>query len=434
MCTETSNGLQAKTQQGAGWLVLTLPIINCRHVIPKLSIVLRRVSAQAVTPSEAFLGHLQNSRVHMMESVAPSSRKQYATGFNRWQLFVYEIGTTWDMQVVPEGVSAALCGLSFTVACFVGFLAFLRDGGDNNEPIEPHSACNYMAGARFFLKNHNVDTSECDASEAIKTTKQGMRLAFRTQHGNTVADRQRLPFTMDLIVFCITTMLAPRLFVMDHFTELAFLMGIGFIFRKCEYIKCAQTDHHLRAMDVTFVFRLMSGEDVFVLAHLAYDMDPKFLTEVIIFIRSAKNDYEGVGNKVCCGVRVTSDTVPYCLATEMFVFNKLARPHATHPFLSYRGQWVYDGAHLSQAMKTTAVHKGLDPNRFAQYSLRIAAACILAALDYPDSAIRKAGRWKSDVFIRYIRQSHSTMQKISGSIFSTTSLNFDDVRRVATGL
>ena len=208
-------------------------------------------------------------------------------------------------------------------------------------------------------------------------------------------------------------------------------MDNGFIFRKCEYIKTKGTDHHLRAMDVTFVFRLTPDTEVFVLAHLAYDMDVSALVEVIVFIRSAKNDHEGVGNKASVPVHPISPDAPFCLATDMFVFNKMARPHANDPFLSFQGKWCYDVSHLVQAMKFVAVRKGLDPARFSQYSLRIAAACILAASGVPDSAIRKAGRWRSDTFLRYIRQSRRTMNLISSTIFSLASLSFEDIRRIA---
>ena len=101
---------------------------------------------------------------------------------------------------------------------------------------------------------------------------------------------------------------------MDQFTKLALEMGIGFIFRKCEHIKTKGTDHHLRAMDVTFVFSLTPDTEVFVLAHLAYEMDVSALVEVIVFIRSAKNDHEGIGNKACAPVHPISPDAPFCLS------------------------------------------------------------------------------------------------------------------------
>ncbi len=44
-----------------------------------------------------------------------------------------------------------------------------------------------------------------------------------------------------------------------------------------------------------------------------------------------------------------------------------------------------------------------------------------------------AGRWKSDVFMRYIRLSVNTHEYIASTIFAFKSMSFDDVRRVAPG-
>ena len=118
----------------------------------------------------------------------------------------------------------------------------------------------------------------------------------------------------------------------------------------------------------------------------------------------------------------------------MFVLNADARPLADHPFLSYRGQWSYDVSHLNAAIKWTVAKCDLDPHRFDSVSLRIAGACILAAANVPDYLVRKAGHWKSDVFLRYIRMSVSTHELVASTIFSLSSLSFNEVRRVASGI
>jgi len=336
------------------------------------------------------------------------------------------------MARVPPGIAAALDGLSWPEACVIAFLSFLRDGSDRRGVVEPSTAFNYLCGARFFLKNHNVDTSFMEGSEAITTVKRGMMLAFRATSGNQVADRVILPFTLDLIVDCIAVELS-QFIVMDRFTAMALKLGLGCLFRKCEYIRTRKTNHHLRAMDVTFVLELTPGRSSFVAAHQARDLAISALREVIIFVRSAKNDFEGVGNKIAFRVRELSPSVPFCIATDMFRFNAMAQPRADHPFLSYRGQWCYDVSYLNQAIKATAVRKNLDPRRFESKSLRIAGACILAANNVPNYIIKMAGRWKSDVFMRYIRLSVNTHEYIASTIFAFESMSFDDVRRVAPG-
>lgn len=402
-------------------------------VVTAPALTIKPVSSEGLTGAQIFMGHLGNAHVHMWGSVAPSSRQTYATGWARWRQFANIVGTGYDMEPMPLELGHwVLEGLSWPEAFVIAFLSYLRDGHDNHRVIEPSAASNYLSGARFFLRNHNVDTAFVDGSEAIKTVKKGMMLSFRALEGNKMAYRAILPFTLDLIAQCVTHILS-RHCLMDSFTAMALKLGIGCLFRKGEYIKTRTADHHLRAMDVTFGLELTAGSIAFMSAHRARDQLPHFLREVIIFVRSAKNDFEGVGNKIAFKVRDITPTVPFCLASDMFAFNAMARPEATQPFLSYRGEWCYDVSHLNLAMKATAARAGLDPDRFESKSLRIAGACILASNNIPSYVIKMAGRWKSDVFMRYIRYSVRTHELIASTIFSFESMSFDDVRRVAPG-
>jgi len=399
-------------------------------VAPQLVVV--PVVTCGLTPSQIFLAHLSNAHVHMWGSVAVSSRQTYATGWNRWCEFAVVMGSSFDMRVIPDGVMAVLDGLSWREAFVIAFLSYLRDGGDDHRMVEPSTVSNYLSGARFFLKNHNVDTSFVEGSEAIATVKRGMLLAFRAADGNKVADRVTLPFTLDLIGQCLTCVLS-RYSLMDRFTAMAIKLGIGCLFRKGEYIKTKTADHHLRARDIWFGMELVPGSITFVVAYLARDLAVSLLREVIIFVRSAKNDFEGVGNKISFKVRAVTTDVPFCIATDMFVFNAEARALASQPFLSYRGQWCYDVSYLNLAIKVTAKRAGLNPARFESYSLRIAGACILASHNVPSYVIKMAGRWRSDAFLRYLRFSVRMHENIASTIFSFASMSFDDVRRVAPG-
>jgi hypothetical protein len=76
----------------------------------------------------------------------------------------------------------------------------------------------------------------------------------------------------------------------------------------------------------------------------------------------------------------------------------------------------------------------LYPRRFESKSLRIAGGCILATNNVPNYIIKMAGRWKSDVFMRYIRFGVHTHVYIASTIFAFKSMTFDDVRRVSRRL
>ena len=53
---------------------------------------------------------------------------------------------------------------------------------------------------------------------------------------------------------------------------------------------------------------------------------------------------------------------------------------------------------------------GLNPQRYKSHSFRIGAACLAADKGFSDAQIRALGRWKSDAFKLYIR--NSTLQGI----------------------
>ena len=110
-----------------------------------------------------------------------------------------------------------------------------------------------------------------------------------------MADRVRLLFTLDLIAKCVTLTLNADL-VIDRFTALALKMGVGCLFRKCKYVKSPGDGP--RTMDVDFVMDRSPGAVTCVKAHHARDLPVTHLREVMLFVRSAKNDFEGVGNKI----------------------------------------------------------------------------------------------------------------------------------------
>jgi hypothetical protein len=106
------------------------------------------------------------------------------------------------------------------------------------------------------------------------------------------------------------------------------------------------------------------------------------VVEVILVIRSAKNDFEGVGNKVVIKVNPISDIRPYDFATELFVFNKTAQPHHGGPFLAWRNSpFGVDRFYEAMKLSVQRAKNHLDPKRFESYSLRIPGASVMAAAE-----------------------------------------------------
>ena len=68
-----------------------------RKPTTKHNLVVHPIVGQGLKPADRMIRHLENAHVHMMMSVAESTRATYATGFRKWQQFTVESGTTFDM-------------------------------------------------------------------------------------------------------------------------------------------------------------------------------------------------------------------------------------------------------------------------------------------------------------------------------------------------
>ena len=64
---------------------------------------------------------------------------------------------------------------------------------------------------------------------------------------------------------------------------------------------------------------------------------------------------------------------------------------------------------IASSLKKYVSILGLNPKRYNTHSLRIGRATDLAVLGLPEQVIKKAGRWESDAYLKYIRFDLFTM-------------------------
>ena len=195
-----------------------------RPITPASQLEVVPIRPDGMAPHHFFQGLLSNARVDIWNCVAKSTRQTYSVGWNRWREFVFDINTDIGLTFIPPELVGNLEGLAWAEACFMAFLSYLLDGSGSHGTVEPSTVSNYLHGARFYLKQLNIDTSIVETSPAIRSELHGMRLAFRAAEGNRVADRVRLPFTLDLIAKCTSLTLNAAL-VMDRFTAVALKMA-----------------------------------------------------------------------------------------------------------------------------------------------------------------------------------------------------------------
>ena len=143
------------------------------------------------------------------------------------------------------------------------------------------------------------------------------------------------------------------------------------------------------------------------------------LIAVHIRLRSAKNDEEGYGFKYTHHNIPCSEKRAYNLAQMMFKFCLKASPLADDPFMSY--EWKSSRRFLNyskynSSIKSIAMVCGFEKKNFASHSVRIGGTTLLAAAEYPDSYIKKIGRWLSDCYLKYIHFESISKMKIEKSL------------------
>ena len=77
---------------------------------------------------------------------------------------------------------------------------------------------------------------------------------------------------------------------------------------------------------------------------------------------------------------------------------------------------------IDHTLKELALERGLDAERFPTHSLRAGCATTLYAAGIDPIDIQRWGRWKSGIYMRYIRHDNVRLQHLSTASTSTTKL------------
>ena len=119
---------------------------------------------------------------------------------------------------------------------------------------------------------------------------------------------------------------------------------------------------------------------------------------IVVVLKRSKNDPFAVGTRVCIAANNQS----------MYPVTALLGYLAIHPKSAGLLFIFQDGSTLSREWLVSSRRQvlsdvGVSMAQYSGHSFRIVAATTAAKLGVPNSLIKKMGRWKSSVFMHYIR-------------------------------
>ena len=210
----------------------------------------------------------------------------------------------------------------------------------------------------------------------------------------------------------------------------AIFAAFVYLFRPSEFIMTKNSEgryHFIREQDVTFTIKDINGVESIIASSEAHLYANRFyknkwnvLVDVMVSVRDAKNDPNGVGNRYTHDIESVQENRAFCIATVMFENAILCRPKRDYPFFSCPHQgWKLSEKNVADAIKASAKFFFSDKlvvEKFTPRSLRVGGASALMASGSPDSYIQKAGRWKSSTFLDYLRVCAVLTQKCTAQM------------------
>ena len=423
-----------------GWVILRPKVakqsthpLGIRDYIPEEPAV-----GSSCDRTELWSRLLGDSRVYILNSVAPSTMDQYKVGVKKFLEFCPLFGTNRTLTMRPPEwhVNTDLHIYSFMEVVAMSFLAYLR----SDHGIEPKSAINYMSAVRKFWINCNLDVREIDQSVFLANVRSGMVRLWRAKEGIRESDRLTLPYSVDMIMYMFMIYFPNyrRGPLIENAVCVANMVGYSIVARQGEYLytPAAKVHHHLTAREGVRFELLNDGQKIVVGADQTgpYNLDQ--MQWAFISVQTAKNDSEGAGNRFPfkkLDLEFIDTEAAFFVATELFLLSKRLHLRPKAPFFSSsveQENWALTAEVLNYHMRKVADQGfGIRSKKISSHSLRVVgAASALANGGVPDYIIQKIGRWKSLVILQYIRMARGSFELAQKVLLDRNNFNVEDVR------
>ena len=392
-------------------------------------------SSQSVAAAFYRIQHVQTALV--WQSIGPESRRTYQSAWSRWKEYTLLIGSDPLLSRVPrEFFAQGPVTLTFREQAMIGFYVYLRC----NRKCIPETLASYTSAVKFMLRACKVSDAGL-LTPSVLAARQGFALLWRAEPGNSAADRETLPFTVDMIMRTVKTLLPSAAYDIAQMAQKTALMtNFTFLLRAGESVYQPQVvaHHHLKANAVVFVLQDEDNVEFSCTSDKAHLYAARQLRAVIADVKDAKNDQDGSGHRFQIAAQnaasSSNSSLAFDIARQMFDCASLLRPGPDDPFFSSPASgYVLKEDVMNKLLQNGACLFGFDPTRFSMHSLRVAGASVMGAMGVPAWYIQKAGRWKSTKFMKYIRMSSSMYQRVIAQLSNTDLLSANDVVRYHPG-
>ena len=158
--------------------------------------------------------------------------------------------------------------------------------------------------------------------------------------------------------------------------------------------------------DIIFVIKDTDGVIRGLAAYQRIQVDFEKVVGVLITIRDAKNDQDGVRHSYhYTKEAVIPDKRLFDITTDLWNYVKVAKPIRHKPFFYVPGPipWTLNQSTYSIRIKETGRLFNLELKRVRTQSIRGGTATTLSAGRATNYEIRSLGGWQSDVNLEYIR-------------------------------
>jgi hypothetical protein len=290
--------------------------------------------------------------------------------------------------------------------------------------LSPDSICGsyvYNIINKFVVNGWDTDgLDRALTTRQYKFYKRGYKKIYNK--ANPKCLKAKIAFELSMLLS--TVKLLKEKFSLDNgkvlALELALFIGLFFLLRKSEFLKCSGKGKGIKFNQITLFDKHGRSID-FIKVGLVK------AARVHLNIPFSKTDQHGYGRIL---EHVRQDGHEACVVTKIEEWFKYARDNLSAKESDYIFMDIgVDGDMVSQVMKWGTKNLGLNPDKISAHSLRYGGATMLAAAGLPQYIIAWYGGWTVDstVMRLYATLGSDAINLVTGTMCSQSGKNLSDL-------